>query len=146
MVQLKGNLTHADRAHTTYWPKAHSYVHQPVLACAVRKTCQHYFCKRQECRLRGHYSGYSRGYIYMYFSFSDYLHIHTQPLSIFSSFYTVYNAACTTIPCLDIDTSRRVVFSRLFLKNTGYSVSQIKNQHQQSTLIAGIFSYQLPTN
>ena len=26
VVQLKGNLTHADRAHTTYWPKAHSYI------------------------------------------------------------------------------------------------------------------------
>ena len=26
MVQLKGNLTHTDRAHATYWPKAHGYI------------------------------------------------------------------------------------------------------------------------
>ena len=26
MVQLKGNLTHADRAHATYWLKAHSFI------------------------------------------------------------------------------------------------------------------------
>ena len=27
-VQLKGNLTRVDRAHATYWPKAHSYVNR----------------------------------------------------------------------------------------------------------------------
>ena len=58
-VQLKGNLTHADRAYATYRPKAHGYIN----TCAVGKTCQHYFCKRQEHRLRGHYSRSSRGYI-----------------------------------------------------------------------------------
>ena len=26
MVQPEGNLTHVDRVHATYWPKAHSYV------------------------------------------------------------------------------------------------------------------------
>ena len=26
MVQLKGNLTHTDRAHTIYWLKTHSFV------------------------------------------------------------------------------------------------------------------------
>ena len=26
MVQLKGNLTYVDRAHATYWPKAHGYI------------------------------------------------------------------------------------------------------------------------
>ena len=32
-------------------------------------------------------------------------------------------AACIAMPCLDIETLRRVVF----LKSAGYSVSQIKN-------------------
>ena len=59
MVQLKGNLTHADRAYATYRLKAHGYIN----TCAVGKTCQHYFCKRQGHRLRGHYSRSSRGYI-----------------------------------------------------------------------------------
>ena len=26
MVQLKGNLTHADRAHTTYWLKVRGFI------------------------------------------------------------------------------------------------------------------------
>ena len=26
MVQLKGNLTHADRAHATYWLKARGFI------------------------------------------------------------------------------------------------------------------------
>ena len=57
-------------------------------------------------------------------------------------------AACIAIPRLDIDTSGGVFFSRVFLKNAGYnySVSQIKNKHQQTILIAGIFSYWLLTN
>ena len=89
-VQLKGNLTHADRAHATYGLKACSY-HQPILACAVRKTCQHYFCKRQECRLRGHYSGYSRGYIYTFPSVIMYINIRSH--LVFSSFYTLCNCS-----------------------------------------------------
>ena len=39
MVQLKGNLTYADRAHATYWLKAHGF-YQPVLVFVGRKTCQ----------------------------------------------------------------------------------------------------------
>ena len=54
-------------------------------------------------------------------------------------------AACITMPRLDIDTSGRVVFSRVFLKSAGYSISQIKNGHRQTILIASIFSYRLPT-
>ena len=55
-------------------------------------------------------------------------------------------ATCTAMPCLDIDTSLRVVFSQVFLKKVGYSVSQIKNRHRQSILIASIFSYWFSTN
>ena len=147
MVQLKGNFTHADRAHTTYWPKARSYIHQPILACAVRKTCQHYFCKRQECRLRGHYSRYSHGYIYTFPSVIMYIYIILcSHLASFLHSILCATAACITIPCLDIDTSSRVVFSWLLLKSAGYSASQIKNRHQQSILIASTFSYQLPSN
>ena len=43
-------------------------------------------------------------------------------------------AACIAIPRLDIDTLRRVVFCRVFLKSAGYSVSQIKIQHRQTIL------------
>ena len=55
-------------------------------------------------------------------------------------------AACIAMPHLDIDTSRRVVFSRVFLKNAGYLVPQIKNRHRQTILIASLFSYRRPTN
>ena len=50
------------------------------------------------------------------------------------------------MPRLDIDTSRSVAFSWVFLKSAGYSVSQIKNWHRQTILIACIFSYGLLTN
>ena len=40
-----------------------TWLHQPILLCAVRKTCQHYFGKRQEHRLRGYYSRSSCGYL-----------------------------------------------------------------------------------
>ena len=55
-------------------------------------------------------------------------------------------AACITMPCLDIDTLRRVVFFRVFLKSAGYLVSQIKNRHRQTILIPSMFSYRFPTN
>ena len=35
---------------------------------------------------------------------------------------------------LDTDTSRRVVFSKVFLKSVGYSVLQIKNRHRRQTI------------
>ena len=44
--------------------------------------------------------------------------------------------ACIIMPRLDIDTSSRVVSSRVFLKSSGYSVSQIKNRHRQTILIS----------
>ena len=53
-------------------------------------------------------------------------------------------AACITMLRLDIDTSRRVVFFHILLKSAGYSVSQIKNRHRQTTLMTNIFSYWLP--
>ena len=59
MVQLKGNLTHADRAHTTYWPKAHGYIN-PYWRVQEEKPANIIF-KRQEYRLRGHYSVSSHG-------------------------------------------------------------------------------------
>ena len=40
-----------------------------------------------------------------------------------------FTAACIAMSLLDIDTSRRVVFSRVFLKSAGYLVLQIKNKH-----------------
>ena len=74
-----------------------------------------------------------------------YIYIHSH-LACFLHSILCATAACFTMPCLDIDTSRRVVFSRVFLKSAGYSVSQIKNRHRQTILIANIFSYWLPTN
>ena len=84
-----------------------------------------------------------------YFSFSDYvMYLRGHLSSFLSSILCATTVACITMLCLDIDTSRRLVFSRVFLKCAGYSVSQNKNRHQQTILIASIFSYlhQLPTN
>ena len=41
-------------------------------------------------------------------------------------------AACIATLCLDIDTSIKLVFSQVFLKSAGYSVSLIKNQYRQT--------------
>ena len=38
------------------------------------------------------------------------------------------------MPHLDTDTSRRVVFSQVFLKSVGYSVLQIKNRRRRQTM------------
>ena len=108
-------------------------LHQPVLACVVRKTCQHYFCKRQERGLKGYFSMSSHGYILF---FSDYVHILYTHSHLASFLYSILcaTAACISMPYLGIDTSRRVAFSQVFLKNTDYSVSQIKNSHRQIIL------------
>ena len=45
--------------------------------------------------------------------------------------------ACIAMPCLDIDTSRRVVF-----ECAGYSVSQIKKQNWQTILIQYYLTFQ----
>ena len=59
-VKLKGNLTHTDRAHTTYWPKAHGYIN-PYWHVWDEKSAN--TSKRQEHGLREHYSGPSSEYI-----------------------------------------------------------------------------------
>ena len=82
-----------------------------------------------------------------YISFSDYVHIHMySELVLFLRSILCATATCIATPCLDIDTPRRVVFSLVFLKSAGYLVLQIKNLHQQTILIANIFSYRLATN
>ena len=68
-------------------------------------------------------------YIYIYIYIYIYMYVYTVCIYVYIR--------------LDIDTSRSLVFSRIFLKSAGYSVSQIKNWH---LLIASIFSYQLPSN
>ena len=74
-----------------------------------------------------------------------YMYVHSHIASFLYSILCV-TAACIAMPCLNIDTSRRVVFCRVFLKSSGYWVSQIKNWHGQAILIASISSYHLPTN
>ena len=51
-VQLKGNLTNADRAYTTYWLKTHGYINRIVM-CGKENLPKLIF-KRQERRLRRH--------------------------------------------------------------------------------------------
>ena len=81
-----------------------------------------------------------------YFSFSGYVNIHTyRHLAPFCSILCA-TAACIAMHRLDIDTSIRVVFSQVFLKSTGYLVSQIKNRQQQTIFIVSIFSCWLQTN
>ena len=55
-----------------------------------------------------------------------YIYIHSYLASFLYSILCV-TATCIAMPRLDIDTSKRVVFSQVFFKSTGYSVSQIKN-------------------
>ena len=83
------------------------------------------------------------------------MQVHTFPSVIIyiyiRSHFFFCSILCATAPyitmsCLDIDTSRRVVFSWVLLKSAGYSVSQIKNRHWEAILIASVFSYRLPTN
>ena len=120
-------------------------LHQPILACVVGKTCQHYFCKRQEHRLRGHYSRSSHWYILFLQWLCTYSYIRSHLASFLRSILCA-TAVCITMCHSDIDVYTRVAFSRVFLKSAGYLVSQIKNLHQQTIFIASIFSYQLPTN
>ena len=60
-VQLKGNLKHADRAHATYWLKAHDYINPHWCVWEVKPANINF--KRLVPRLRGHYRGSSHGYI-----------------------------------------------------------------------------------
>ena len=46
-LQFKGNLTHADRAHATYWPRAHSYIN-PYWGVWEVKTCLYYYLKGKD--------------------------------------------------------------------------------------------------
>ena len=64
-----------------------------------------------------------------------YIYIHSHLASFLRSILCV-TAACIAMLRLDTDTSRRVVFSTVFLKSAGYSVFQIKNQHRKIILIA----------
>ena len=66
------------------------------------------------------------------------MHSH---VASFLYFILCVTTTCIAMPCLDIDTSKRVVISWVFLKSTGYSVSQIKNQHWQTILIASIIIF-----
>ena len=59
------------------------------------------------------------------FSFSVYVHTYVATYLVsFLLSICVRWLACIAMPCLDIDTSRRVVF-----ECTGYSVSQIKKEN-----------------
>ena len=91
MVQLKGNFTHADRAHATYWLKAHGYIN-PYWHVQKGKPANIIIFKRQECGLRR----YSREYIPI--PFSVYV-IHTQLLSVFS-LPTLCATSQPVLPCL----------------------------------------------
>ena len=53
-----------------------------------------------------------------------YIYIHSYLASFLCSVLCT-TAACIAMPHLDIDRSRRLVFSCVFFKSTGYSVSQI---------------------
>ena len=48
-VQLKGNLTQVDRAHTTYWLKARGFI-----GMCRKENLPKLIFKRQECGLRKH--------------------------------------------------------------------------------------------
>ena len=79
-----------------------------------------------------------------YFPFSDYVHIHTYShLGSFLHSILCGTAAFIAMPCLDIETSRRVVFSGVFLKSASYSVLQINNRKRETIFIRiiSIFSY-----
>ena len=127
VVQLKGNLTHSDRAYFTYWLKACGYI-SPYWRVRQEKPANIISVKGKNVGEEGITAGLQAG---TYFSFSDYVHIHTMHSHLAYFLYSILHAtaACITMPRLDIDTSRRVVFSRVFLKSAGYLVSQIKNRH-----------------
>ena len=72
MVQLKGNLTHADRAHASYWLKAHGFIN-PYWQVQEGNMPKLIF-KRQECRLRRHQAGIHAG---TYWFHSVLMYIHT---------------------------------------------------------------------
>ena len=110
-------------------------LHQSILACAVRKPTNIIF-KRQERGLRGHYSGSSCRYIATFLQCLC-TYIRSQLVSLL--LHTVCNwLACIAMPCLDTDTSRRIVF----LKSAGYLVSQIKKRHRQTVLIEYFLIFQ----
>ena len=66
MLQLQGNLKHVDRAHTTYWLKAHGFIN-PYWHVQEGKPAKINFSK---ARTRGkkELSGYSCRYIPVPFS------------------------------------------------------------------------------
>ena len=74
MVQLKGNLTHTVE-HKQLIGQKHTATSNRIGMCG-KKTCQHYFCKRQECKL----STRALQWVFMQLHtfFSDYVHIHTR--------------------------------------------------------------------
>ena len=81
-------------------------LYQPVLACAVGKTCQHYFCRRQERRLKGITAGLHSGNIFP--SVVLYIYIRSHLVSFLCSILCA-TVACITMPRLNIETSRRLV-------------------------------------
>ena len=84
-VQLKGNLTHADRAHANYWSK-HMVILTHTGMCG-KKNLPILLFKRQEHGLRGNTVGL---YVATYFPFIDYvqyilLYIHSHLASFLCS-------------------------------------------------------------
>ena len=73
MVQLKGNLTHTDRAYVTYWSKAGGYINL-YWHLRLQKPANVISVKGKNAGYEGITVGFHAG---THFSFSDYVHIHT---------------------------------------------------------------------
>ena len=132
--------------HTQLIGQKHMVTSTRIGVCGMKNLpkLQVYFCKRQERRLMGHYSGSSHRYILFLQCTIIYVYICIATKHLFFILYTVCNATCIIMHRLDIDTLRRIVL--VFLKSAGYLVSQIKNRHQQAIIIPSILSYRLPNN
>ena len=72
MIQLKGNLTHVDRAHATYWLKAHGFIN-PYWHVWEGNLPTLIF-KRQERGLRGQLAGIDAS-TYWFHSVFMYMHM-----------------------------------------------------------------------
>ena len=77
MVRYSSKVTwHTQIKHIQLIGQKHAVTSTHIGVCS-RKTSWHYFCKRQEGGLRGHYSGSSRGYILFFKWLCTYTYVPT---------------------------------------------------------------------
>ena len=92
-VQLKDNLTHADRANTIYWLKAHSFIN-PYWDVWEGKSIKINF-EKARMRVNKALSGYLHGYIMILFS----VYVHTCIATYLASFLLLHCVQLDNLYC-----------------------------------------------